>query len=100
MLGAPPADIVTRRPARPSSHPLLTRVIVDAAMKLTPFLLDQWLPEPADGPIELDLGGSTGPHWTFRELLHLEGADARDPLLDSDGGRMSEPSVHARPRLD
>jgi aspartate/methionine/tyrosine aminotransferase len=53
-------------------------------MKLTPFLLDQWLSEPADGPIEFDLGGSTGPHWTFRELLDLEGVDAPDRLLDSD----------------
>jgi aspartate/methionine/tyrosine aminotransferase len=44
-------------------------------MKLAPFLLDQWL-EPklsADPPIEFDLGSSTGPVWTFRELLALGG---------------------------
>ncbi len=44
-------------------------------MKLAPFLLDQWLKQKfsADPPIEFDLGSSTGPVWTLRELLDLGG---------------------------
>jgi aspartate/methionine/tyrosine aminotransferase len=44
-------------------------------MKLPPFLLDQWLEQKfsADPPIEFDLGSSTGPVWTLRELLSLGG---------------------------
>lgn len=44
-------------------------------MKLAPFLLDQWLKQKfsADPPIEFDLGSSTGPVWTLRELLALGG---------------------------
>src|ERR1035438_9684817 len=44
-------------------------------MKLPPFLLDQWLEQKfsADPPIEFDLGSSTGPVWTFGELLALGG---------------------------
>jgi aspartate/methionine/tyrosine aminotransferase len=44
-------------------------------MKLAPFLLDQWLGQKfdADPPIEFDLGSSTGPVWTLRELLELGG---------------------------
>jgi aspartate/methionine/tyrosine aminotransferase len=44
-------------------------------MKLPPFLLDQWLAQKfsADPPIEFDLGSSTGPIWTLRELLALGG---------------------------
>jgi hypothetical protein len=44
-------------------------------MKLAPFLLDQWLTQKftADPPIEFDLGSSTGPVWTLRELLDLGG---------------------------
>ena len=44
-------------------------------MKLPPFLLDQWLQQKfsANPPIEFDLGSSTGPTWTFRELLTLGG---------------------------
>lgn len=55
-------------------------------MKLTPFLLDQWLEQnhtlrPA---IEFDLGSSTGPVWTVRELLSLTGDErAYDRLLDT-----------------
>ena len=36
----------------------------------------------ADPPIEYDLGSSTGPVWTLRELLALESADERE-LLDT-----------------
>jgi aspartate/methionine/tyrosine aminotransferase len=53
-------------------------------MKLQPFLLDQWLSEQRDSPVEFNLGGSTGPHWTLRELLQLAGEDARERLLDAD----------------
>ena len=52
-------------------------------MKLNPFLLDQWLAQkhPADPSIEFDLGSSTGPIWTLRELLELGGDVER--LLDT-----------------
>jgi aspartate/methionine/tyrosine aminotransferase len=52
-------------------------------MKLPPFLLDQWLEQKfsANPPIEFDLGSSTGPVWTLRELLSL-GGDL-DGLLDT-----------------
>src|SRR5262245_39092770 len=51
-------------------------------MNLPPFLLDQWLEQKhfANPPIEFDLGSSTGPVWTFRELLAL-GGDLEE-LLD------------------
>jgi aspartate/methionine/tyrosine aminotransferase len=44
-------------------------------MTLPPFLLDQWLEQKfsANPPIEFDLGSSTGPVWTLRELLALGG---------------------------
>ena len=44
-------------------------------MKLPPFLLDQWLEQKfsSNPPIEFDLGSSTGPIWTLRELLSLGG---------------------------
>jgi len=52
-------------------------------MKLAPFLLDQWLQQKfsADPPIEFDLGSSTGPVWTLRELLALGGSV--EDLLDT-----------------
>jgi aspartate/methionine/tyrosine aminotransferase len=54
-------------------------------MKLPPFLLDQWLEQKnsADSPIEFDLGSSTGPVWTLRELLALVEDDAPERLLDT-----------------
>ena len=54
-------------------------------MQLTPFLLDQWLEQKftAQPPIEFDLGSSTGPNWTLRELLKLAGEDALERLLDT-----------------
>ena len=54
-------------------------------MKLSPFLLDQWLEQnhAADPPIEYDLGSSTGPVWTLRELLALAGNSERERLLDT-----------------
>src|SRR5712672_16133 len=54
-------------------------------MRLAPFLLDEWLSQKlgADPPIEFDLGSSTGPVWTLRELLALEGENAQECLLDA-----------------
>jgi aspartate/methionine/tyrosine aminotransferase len=51
-------------------------------MNLPPFLLDEWLARKhtANPPIEFDLGSSTGPVWTLRELLSLEGGI--EELLD------------------
>jgi aspartate/methionine/tyrosine aminotransferase len=44
-------------------------------MKLPPFLLDQWLEQnfSAHPPIEFDMGSSTGPISTLRELVSLAG---------------------------
>lgn len=54
-------------------------------MELSPFLLDQWLEQKlsADPPVEFDLGASTGPVWTLRELLELGGEGAQERLLDT-----------------
>ena len=52
-------------------------------MTLQPFLLDQWLSQPGVSTVEFHLGGSTGPYWTLRELLALDGDAARDQLLDA-----------------
>ena len=54
-------------------------------MQITPFLLDQWLQQKfsANPPIEFDLGASTGPTWTLRELLALAGEGAIERLLDT-----------------
>jgi aspartate/methionine/tyrosine aminotransferase len=50
-------------------------------MQIPPFLLTHWLKQKftADPPIEFDLGASTGPVWTVRDLLALEPA-AEDRL--------------------
>jgi len=54
-------------------------------MNLRPFLLDEWLDQKfsADPPIEFDLGSSTGPVWTLRELLALAGESGRERLVDT-----------------
>ena len=55
-------------------------------MQLSPFLLDQWLEQKhaADSRIEYDLAASTGPVWTFRDLLALAGQTGFDEkLLDT-----------------
>jgi aspartate/methionine/tyrosine aminotransferase len=55
-------------------------------MKLTPFLLDQWLAQThaVQPPIEFDLGASTGPVWTIRELLALAGDESEyERLFDT-----------------
>lgn len=52
-------------------------------MRLKTFLLDQWLQKHSPY-VEFNLGGSTGPVWTVRELLDLAGESAREPLLASE----------------
>ncbi|MGH9713033.1 MAG: aminotransferase class I/II-fold pyridoxal phosphate-dependent enzyme [Candidatus Acidiferrales bacterium] len=54
-------------------------------MHFAPFLLDDWLSHHQNSvpPIEFDLAASTGPTWTVRQLLALDGADHRDELLDT-----------------
>lgn len=51
-------------------------------MNFTPFLLDQWLQQHAG--VEFNLGGSTGPRWTPRQLLALAGDGAAEKILDLD----------------
>ena len=53
-------------------------------MQIKRFLLDEWLAQTfaADPPIEFDLGSSTGPVWTLRELLALDGDGTGEQLLD------------------
>lgn len=54
-------------------------------MDLPPFLLDRWISQKhaPDSPIEYDLGSSTGPVWTLRELLALSGGTELEALLDT-----------------
>jgi aspartate/methionine/tyrosine aminotransferase len=53
-------------------------------MQLAPFLLDEWIRRKysSDPPIEFDLASSTGPVWTYRELLALE-PGLEESLLDT-----------------
>jgi aspartate/methionine/tyrosine aminotransferase len=53
-------------------------------MRLAPFLLDEWIRRKysSDPPIEFDLASSTGPVWTYRELLALE-PELAESLLDT-----------------
>ncbi|HKV39515.1 MAG TPA: aminotransferase class I/II-fold pyridoxal phosphate-dependent enzyme [Blastocatellia bacterium] len=66
-------------------------------MKLTPFLLDQWLNKYhfADQPINYDLATSTGPVFTLRDVLELLNPDQQErlfstPMLYCDAGGTSE----------
>jgi aspartate/methionine/tyrosine aminotransferase len=54
-------------------------------VELPPFLLDRWIEQKQDpdSQIEFDLASSTGPVWTFRELLALGGNDGLEKLLDT-----------------
>jgi aspartate/methionine/tyrosine aminotransferase len=54
-------------------------------MQVTPFLLDRWLSEYqfATPPIEFDLAASTGPKWTWRELVSQLAPGALDSILDT-----------------
>jgi len=49
-------------------------------MKFPAFLLDQWIQQHAGA--EFNLGGSTGPRWTPRQLLALAGDGAAERILD------------------
>jgi aspartate/methionine/tyrosine aminotransferase len=51
-------------------------------MKFPAFLLDQWLQRHAGA--EFNLGASTGPRWTARQLLALAGDALGDKILDLD----------------
>jgi aspartate/methionine/tyrosine aminotransferase len=51
---------------------------------LQSFLLEDWLEEHAESEPEFSLGGSTGPAWTLRSLLELDGRSSLDRLLQSD----------------
>lgn len=53
-------------------------------MRFAPFLLDHWLNhyQHSEPPIEYDLAASTGPKWTVRELLALDGEYRVEDLLD------------------
>jgi aspartate/methionine/tyrosine aminotransferase len=64
---------------------LPNRLSLIEAMQIKRFLLDEWLAQAftAEPPIEFDLGSSTGPVWTLRELLELEGEGAGEQLLDT-----------------
>lgn len=49
-------------------------------MKLQPFLLDRWVQDHEDPPVEFNLAGSAGPRWTMGEVLDLDGG-SRDRLF-------------------
>ncbi|MBV8460715.1 MAG: pyridoxal phosphate-dependent aminotransferase, partial [Candidatus Eremiobacteraeota bacterium] len=53
-------------------------------MKLARFMLEEWLEGHRDPSIRFYLGGSTGPVWTVRELLELDGAGSLEQLMDAD----------------
>src|ERR1700733_8255062 len=67
-------------------------------MDLPAFLLDQWISRKhtSTPPIEFDLASSTGPVWTLRELLALDGQTTLDSLLDM---RVSYISAAGTPEL-
>ena len=54
-------------------------------MRITPFLLDRWLSEHqfATPPVEFDLAASTGPPWTWEELLSQLAPGVLDGLGDA-----------------
>ena len=53
-------------------------------MKFPAFLLDQWIQQ--HGKTEFNLGGSTGPRWTPRQLLALAGDGLSERILDLELG--------------
>jgi aspartate/methionine/tyrosine aminotransferase len=52
-------------------------------MILPPFLLDEWLGQKDFTPVEFDLGSSTGPRWTLKDLLALSPKDEIEGLLET-----------------
>ncbi len=82
-----PANMVLDRTSPRSSTVERARLAANSplggiAMKFTAFLLDQWLQQHAGA--EFNLGGSTGPRWTPRQLLALAGDAAAEKILDLD----------------
>jgi aspartate/methionine/tyrosine aminotransferase len=51
---------------------------------LQSFLLEDWLEEHAEAMPEFSLGGSTGPPWTLKSLLELDGGSSLERMLQSD----------------
>ncbi len=51
---------------------------------LKTFLLEDWLEEHAESVPEFPLGGSTGPAWTLRSLLELDGRSSLERMLQAD----------------
>jgi aspartate/methionine/tyrosine aminotransferase len=66
-------------------------------MEFTPFLLNNWLSHYhfAEKPIEFDLASSTGPGWTFRQLLELLDPDQKSHLQSSELGYTPGPGTAA-----
>ena len=52
-------------------------------MELKPFLLEQWL-EGREQTVRFDLASSTGPKWTFGELMALMTEDERQALSETE----------------
>jgi aspartate/methionine/tyrosine aminotransferase len=76
-------------------------------MNLQAHAVDQWLQQHSAPPVEFDLGSSTGPHWTLRELLALGDKHALDGLLDiqllysrTAGGTALRDAIAAMQRVD
>jgi aspartate/methionine/tyrosine aminotransferase len=53
-------------------------------MTLSFFLLDEWLDQKHTARIDFDLGSSTGPVWTLKELLALSADDEIEGLLGTE----------------
>jgi aspartate/methionine/tyrosine aminotransferase len=51
---------------------------------LKSFLLEDWLEAHSEPIPEFSLGGSTGPAWTLRSLLELDGPSSLERMLQSD----------------
>jgi aspartate/methionine/tyrosine aminotransferase len=51
---------------------------------LKSFLLEDWLEAHAEPMPEFPLAGSTGPPWTLRDLLELDGRSSLERMLQSD----------------
>src|SRR5262249_15914447 len=52
-------------------------------MKLSNFLLDEWLNQRHKFPIQYDLASSTGPEWTLNKLLERVDAESRDAVFNA-----------------
>jgi aspartate/methionine/tyrosine aminotransferase len=52
-------------------------------MKLSPFLLDQWLDRYKDAGIRHDIASSTGPWWSLKDLLALANEEEQREVFES-----------------